>query len=211
MTKPIRTEQDLDAALERISQLMGAAPGSAEADELEVLGTLMEAYEARNHEIAPGDPLEVIRFKMKELGISQNELGRRACIPSGRVSEILSGRRELTLSLVMALAGGLGISPALLVGGAAQGAGWTTLVVTPGLAALLHKRCADQGLSMNRLLADAFTGAVTTTCSAGRTVHPDVAAGAPSFASSLRLPQTPDGSSLQCSDTIALYWGPHAA
>jgi len=115
--RPIRSRLDLEAALARIEVLWGAPSGTPEGDELDVLVTLVEAYEAAHHEIPPGDPIEVIRYKMGELGLSQNALAARLGWSSGRVSEVLGRKRALTLAMIRALADALTLPPGLLVGG----------------------------------------------------------------------------------------------
>lgn len=114
---PIRTEKDHAAAVARIGQLIGAAPGSHEGDELDVLATLVEAYEAKHHTIDTPDPVTAIQFRMEQQGLSRKDLepfiGSRA-----RVSEILTRRRSLTLNMVRRVKFGLGISADLLIGSA---------------------------------------------------------------------------------------------
>ncbi|MCB9737704.1 MAG: helix-turn-helix domain-containing protein [Deltaproteobacteria bacterium] len=113
---PIRNDHDLERALARIDALWGSAAGTAEGDELDVLLDLVEHYEARHHPIPAGDPIDVIEYKLNELGISQRELGRRLGWGSGRVSEVLNRKRGLTLAMVQQLAEALHVDPALLVG-----------------------------------------------------------------------------------------------
>ncbi len=111
---PIRTEQDHRAAVARIEKLMSAAPGSPEGDELDVLATLVDAYEAKHHGIDAPDPVTAIQFRMEQQHLSRKDLepmiGSRA-----RVSEILTGKRALTLEMVRRVKGGLGISADLLI------------------------------------------------------------------------------------------------
>lgn len=113
--RPIRSEADYDAAVARIRQLMGAAPGSEAGDELEILATLVDAWEARNFPIDAPDPTVVLSFVLEQQGLTRKDLepmiGSRA-----RVSEILSGKRELTLRMIRRLAAGLGIPAELLIG-----------------------------------------------------------------------------------------------
>lgn len=84
---PIKSTQDYERTLDRIEQLMDAKPGTKAGDELDVLATLVEAYEAKHHAICPPDPIEAIRFRMDQLGMSRKDLeaimGGR-----GRVSDI---------------------------------------------------------------------------------------------------------------------------
>ncbi len=112
--KPIRTETDHKAALAEVESLWQAPPGSAESDRLEILATLVEAYEEKNHPIDPPDPVDAILFRMDQLGMSRRDLevyiGRR-----GRVSEILSRARSLTLPMIRRLHEGLGIPADVLI------------------------------------------------------------------------------------------------
>ena len=112
--KPIKTEDDYEAALERIMTLMDAEIDTPEGDELDVLGTLVEAYEAKNHAIDQPNPIEAIRFKMEQYGLKDKDLvpyiGR-----TGRVSEILNYHRKLTLVMIRKLSKGLNIPTGCLV------------------------------------------------------------------------------------------------
>jgi HTH-type transcriptional regulator / antitoxin HigA len=111
---PIRTEKDHASAVVRIGELIHAAPGSAEGDELDILATLVDAYEAKHHAIDTPDPVTAIQFRMEQQGLSRKDLepmiGSRA-----RVSEILTRKRNLTLSMVRRVRSGLGISADLLI------------------------------------------------------------------------------------------------
>lgn len=113
--RPIRSEADYDAALERIDTLMGAKPGSAEGDELDVLVTLLDAYEEKRFPMDAPDPVTAIQFRMEQQGLTRKDLepmiGSRA-----RVSEVMTGKRGLTLAMVRRVRSGLGISADLLVG-----------------------------------------------------------------------------------------------
>lgn len=113
--RPIRTDADHAAALRRIDELMDAEAGTREADELDVLATLVEAYEDRHVPIADPDPLAAIQFRMEQLGLSRKDLepllGSR-----GRVSEVLNGRRALSLQMIRRLNRELGIPLESLVG-----------------------------------------------------------------------------------------------
>jgi HTH-type transcriptional regulator/antitoxin HigA len=113
--RPIRTDADHADALRRIDELMDAEPGTPEADELDVLATLVEAYEDRHFPIADPDPLAAIQFRMEQLGLTRKDLepllGSR-----GRVSEVLNGRRALSLQMIRRLNRELGIPLESLVG-----------------------------------------------------------------------------------------------
>ena len=112
--RPIRTEQDHRAAVARIEVLMSAAPDTPEGDELDVLATLLDAYEAKHHAMDAPDPVAAIQFRMEQQHLSRKDLepliGSRA-----RVSEVLTGKRPLTLAMVRRVKGGLGISADLLI------------------------------------------------------------------------------------------------
>jgi HTH-type transcriptional regulator/antitoxin HigA len=112
--RPVRTEADYDAALRDIDALMDARPGTPDGDRLDVLVTLVQAYEARHHPVPPPDPVDAIRFRMEQAGLAPRDLepyiGSRA-----RVSEVLNRRRALTLPMIRRLADGLQIAAEVLV------------------------------------------------------------------------------------------------
>lgn len=115
---PIKTPRDYDRTLGRIEQLMEAKPGTRAGDELDVLTTLVEAYEAKHHAIYPPDPIEAITFRMDQLGMTRKDLevllGGR-----GRVSEILTRKRTLSLEMIRRLHRKLHIPLESLIGTAA--------------------------------------------------------------------------------------------
>jgi len=92
------------------------AKARVRGDELDILLVLVEAYEARHHPVSPGDPIEILQYKLDELGWSQRELARRVGWGSGRVSEILNRRRSLTVAMIGQLGEVLSIPAGLLVG-----------------------------------------------------------------------------------------------
>ncbi len=106
--RPIKTEQDYDAALAEIEALWGAEPDTPEGDKLDVLITLVEAYEARQHPIAPPDPVEAILFRIEQAGLNRKDL-EPYIGHSGRVSEVLNRKRPLTLEMIRKLWKGLHI------------------------------------------------------------------------------------------------------
>ena len=115
---PIKTSRDYDRALRRIEQLMDAKPGTKAGDELDVLTTLVEAYEAKHHAICPPDPIEAINFRMDQLGMTRKDL--EAMVGGrGRVSEILTKKRSLSLEMIRRLHRKLHIPLESLVGTAA--------------------------------------------------------------------------------------------
>ena len=114
-TKPVRTSKDHSAALAEVERLWEAKPGTPEHDRLEVLVTLVEAYEAKHHPIPPPDPVEAILFRMDQLDLDRKDL--EALIGStARVSEVLSRRRSLSLGMIRRLHGRLGIPAEVLIG-----------------------------------------------------------------------------------------------
>jgi HTH-type transcriptional regulator / antitoxin HigA len=112
--KVLRTEAEYSAAIERFEALLDAQPGQPEYDEREVLAVLIERYEDEHFPIDLPDPVEAIKFRMEQLGLSQKDLvpylGSRS-----KVSEVLSGKRELTLSMIRALNKHIGIPADVLV------------------------------------------------------------------------------------------------
>lgn len=106
--KPIRSDADLQAAFRRLEDIFQAEEGTPEADEMEVLVTLIEAYEAKHYPIAPPDPIEAIKFRMEQQGLTKRDL--EAYIgSSGRVSEVLNRKRKLSLRMIKRLHDGLNI------------------------------------------------------------------------------------------------------
>lgn len=112
--KPIRTEADYENALVHIEQLWNANPGSPEGNRLDILVTLVENYEEKNHPIPPADPIETILHYMESQGLSESDL--EPYIGSNiSVSEILNRERTLSLEMIRSLHKGLGISADILV------------------------------------------------------------------------------------------------
>ena len=97
--KPIKTKKDYEEALKKIKMLFEAMPNTADGDLLEVLITLVEAYEHKHFNIAPPDPVEAIKFRMEQLGLKQSDI---ADVIGGknRASEILNKKRELTAKMM---------------------------------------------------------------------------------------------------------------
>ena len=115
--KPIRTEADYKTALKEVAVLMESDPalGTPDGDRLDVLVTLIQAFEARHYAIDLPDPIEAIKFRMEQQDLKPKDLepmiGR-----SNRVYEILNRKRPLTMSMVRKLHTGLGISAECLIG-----------------------------------------------------------------------------------------------
>ena len=121
-TKVIKTETDYNAALASIERLMEGDPdlGTAEADELELLTLLVQDFEAKRFPATVPDPISAIRFRMEQQGLSPRDLipyiGGRS-----KVSEVLSGKRPLSLTMIRALNEQLGIPAKVLLQGREQG------------------------------------------------------------------------------------------
>jgi HTH-type transcriptional regulator / antitoxin HigA len=100
--RPIRTEEDYDAALAEIDTLMDAEADTPEGDRLDVLVTLVEAYEAKHWHIDPPDPIEAIKLRMQQQGLTRSDL-EKVLGSKSRVSEVLSRKRPLTLEMIRRL------------------------------------------------------------------------------------------------------------
>jgi HTH-type transcriptional regulator/antitoxin HigA len=111
--KPIRTKRDYEAALKEVERLSGAKLGTREGDRLDVLATLIDAYEAEQYPIDPPDPVEAIKFRMGQQGLTRNNLeeiiGSRT-----RIAEVLNRKRGLSIAMIRRLHERLGISAEIL-------------------------------------------------------------------------------------------------
>ena len=112
--KPIRTEKDYEQALAEVEDLWGAKTGTVKGDRLDVLATLIEAYEADHYPMDPPDPIEAIKFRMEQQDLTRKDLekifGSRT-----RVSEVLNRKRGLSINMIRALHQQLGISADVLI------------------------------------------------------------------------------------------------
>jgi HTH-type transcriptional regulator/antitoxin HigA len=112
--KPIRDEKDYDDALALLKELWGAASGTPEGDKLDILATLIDAYEAKAHPIDLPDPIEAILFRMEQQGLTRKDLepilGSR-----GRVAEVLNRKRALSLEMIRRLHSHLDIPTDVLI------------------------------------------------------------------------------------------------
>lgn len=112
--KPIRTKADYQKALTRLDAIFEAKPSSQEGDELEVLSILLDNYEKEKFPIGLPDPIEAIKFRMEQLGYSQNDLAKIVGLKS-RASEILNKRRKLNLEMIRSLHKQLDIPTEVLI------------------------------------------------------------------------------------------------
>src|ERR1035437_1031193 len=111
---PIKTEADYRKALKRIETIFDAPIGSAESDEADLLGLMIDEYEKKHYPIDAPDPIEAIKIRMEEMHLKQvdliNEIGGKS-----RVSEILNRKRRLTVEMIRKLTIRLNLSPGLLI------------------------------------------------------------------------------------------------
>jgi HTH-type transcriptional regulator / antitoxin HigA len=112
--RPIRSDADHAAALAEVEVLWGAESGTPRGDRLDVLATLIDAYEAKHYPMDPPDPIEAIRFRMEQQGITRKDLepliGTRS-----RVAEVLNRKRSLSIDMIRRLHDRLGISAEVLI------------------------------------------------------------------------------------------------
>ncbi len=112
--KPIRNTKDHAAALAEVERLWGAKSGTPDGDRLDVLATLIDAYEAAHYPMDPPDPIEAIKFRMEQQGLSRKDLepliGTRT-----RVAEVLNRKRSLSIGMIRRLNQKLGISADVLI------------------------------------------------------------------------------------------------
>jgi len=112
--KPIKTDSDYQASLNRLEKLFEAKICTKESDEADILGLLIDEYEQKNHPIEAPDPIEAIKIRMEEMQLKQvdliSEIGGKS-----RVSEILNRKRKLTIDMVRNLANKLNLSASLLI------------------------------------------------------------------------------------------------
>lgn len=112
--KPIKTKSDYQRTMREIDQLMNARPNTQEGDRLDILVTLVEAWEREHYPIDPPDPIDAIAFAMDQRGLTRRDLepliGSRA-----RVAEILNHKRPLTLAMIRRLHHSLGIPAEVLI------------------------------------------------------------------------------------------------
>ena len=119
--KPIRSRRDYEAALKEVERLWGARSGTRDGDRLDVLATLIDGYEAQHYPMDPPDPIEAIKFRMEQQGLTRRDLeeivGTRA-----RIAEVLNGKRGLSIAIIRRLNERLGISAEVLIRPTRKGA-----------------------------------------------------------------------------------------
>jgi HTH-type transcriptional regulator / antitoxin HigA len=112
--KPIRTSKDHERAMREVETLWGAKSGTPKGDRLDVLTTLIDAWEAIHYPMDPPDPIEAIKFRMEQQGLTRKDMegiiGTRA-----RIAEVLSGKRELSIAMIRRLNAELNIPAEILI------------------------------------------------------------------------------------------------
>jgi HTH-type transcriptional regulator/antitoxin HigA len=112
--RPIRTKRDYEAALREVERLWGAKTGTRDRDRLDVLATLIDAYEADRYRMDPPDPIEAIKFRMEQQGLTRRDLeeiiGTRT-----RIAEVMNRKRGLSIAMIRRLHERLGISADVLI------------------------------------------------------------------------------------------------
>jgi HTH-type transcriptional regulator/antitoxin HigA len=112
--KPIRSEADYEHALAEVERLWGSKSGTPNGDRVDVLATLIEAYEEKHDPIDVPDPIEAIKFRMDQQGLTRKDLepliGTRT-----RISEVLNGKRALSIAMIRKLVEKLGIPAEVLI------------------------------------------------------------------------------------------------
>ncbi len=116
---PIKSEKDYEEALCEVEALWGAEEGTEEGNKLDVLIVLVEDYESKHHPIDPPDPVEAIKFRMEQMGLSRKDL-EQIIGSRGRVSEIMNHRRSLSLNTIRNLHSQLQIPLESLIGNLEQ-------------------------------------------------------------------------------------------
>jgi HTH-type transcriptional regulator/antitoxin HigA len=112
--KPIRTKRDYEFSIKEVERLWGAKAGTRDGDRLDVLATLIDAYEAEHYPMDPPDPIEAIKFRMEQQGLTRRDLeeiiGTRT-----RIAEVLNRKRGLSVGMIRRLHERLGISAEVLI------------------------------------------------------------------------------------------------
>jgi HTH-type transcriptional regulator/antitoxin HigA len=112
--RPIRTKRDYESTLKEVESLWGAKAGTHDGDRLDVLATLIDAYETEHYPMDPPDPIEAIKFRMEQQGLTRRDLeeiiGTRT-----RIAEVLNRKRGLSIAMIRRLHERLGISAEVLI------------------------------------------------------------------------------------------------
>jgi HTH-type transcriptional regulator/antitoxin HigA len=119
--KPIRNEKDYEAALAEVERLWGAKSGTPRGDRLDVLVTLIDAYEDKHFPMDPPDPIEAIKFRMEQQGLTRKDLEQMIGTRT-RVAEVLARKRGLSIAMIRRLHAKLGIPAEVLIQPSRKGA-----------------------------------------------------------------------------------------
>jgi len=112
--RPIKTEADYKATLGEIEKFWDSEPDTPESDRLDILVTLVEAYETKHYPIDPPDPVDAIKFRMEQMGLTDKDLGKYMG-GRGRVTKILNRQLPLSLDMIRKLHKNLGIPAEVLI------------------------------------------------------------------------------------------------
>ena len=112
--KPLRNERDYERALADVERLWGAKAGTPNGDRLDILATLIDAYETEHYPMDPPDPVEAIKFRMEQQGLTRRDL-EQVLGTRTRVSEVLNRKRGLSINMIRKLHEKLGIPADVLI------------------------------------------------------------------------------------------------
>ena len=115
LLKPIKNEAEYKIALKKLESIFNAKPNTKEGDFLEVLSLIIHEYEEKNHKIEPLTAIEALKYEMEESGISQNRLAKRFEMSKSTISEILTGKKQMSLRFLKYLHHDLGIPAKILL------------------------------------------------------------------------------------------------
>lgn len=113
--KLIKTEQDYEKALKQLETIFQAKPNTPEGDLLEVLSLLIHEYEQKHYKIEPLGPLEALKYEMEEQGLSQTGLAKRMGMSKSTISEIMNGKKQMSINFMKFLHNELGIPAHILL------------------------------------------------------------------------------------------------
>ncbi len=112
---PIKTEQDYELALKKLETIFHAKPNTPEGDLLEVLSLLVHEYEQKHYKIESLSPLEALKYEMEEQGLSQTGLAKRVGMSKSTISEIINGKKQMSINFMKFLHNELGIPAHILL------------------------------------------------------------------------------------------------
>jgi len=113
--RPIKNEQDYEQALQQMERIFHAKPDTMEGDMLAVLSLVVHEYEARHHKIEPLSPIEAIKYEMTERGLTQSSLAKRLGMSKSTISEIISGKKQMSVNFMKFIHKELGIPASVLL------------------------------------------------------------------------------------------------